>query len=374
MNYLIHPGDPAGYPERRQFLTGLAALAAGVLLPMEESVAQTLSATAGRIDIHHHFGPPSWQTLLASRGVLYGGWQGWTPGRAIEAMDEAGVDTSMTSITYPGIWFGDGIVTRRLARECNEYGAKMAVDHPGRFGLFAALPLPDVDASLREIEYAFDVLEADGVGVLTSFGDQWLGDRAFAPVFEELNRRSAVVFTHANVPNCCTRGGSGAQRYLVPGVNNNVIEYGTDTTRAIMSIIASGTASRYPAIRFTFSHAGGTMPFLIQRIIGDGDIGRRLASPAEPNTPLYELRRFFYDTANTANPVAMGALRQIVGVSQIVLGTDFPYHVMADVVKDLHENAVFNTDELRSVERENALRLLPKHDVTRGLPSFRSVG
>src|SRR5258706_15897007 len=117
--------------------------------------------------------------------------------RAMELMDQGGAATGMLSANTPGVWFGNIDETRRAARELNEYGARMGTDHKGRFGLFAVLPLPDIDASLREIEYAYGTLKADGVSMVSSYHDRWLGDKTFAPVWEELNRRSAVVFTHA---------------------------------------------------------------------------------------------------------------------------------------------------------------------------------
>lgn len=351
---------------RRRFILGAAAATAGALLSARESTGQATTANkaGSMIDFHHHFGPPQWCSFLASKNVLYPAWNSWTQAKAVEELDRAGVATAMISITYPGIWLGENVVpidaTRGLARDCNEYGAKMVADHPGRFRLFAVLPLPDVEGSLREIEYAFDTLKVDGVGILTSYGDKWLGDPAFAPVFQELNRRKAIVFTHANVPNCCTRGGSGAARYLVPGVNNNVIEYGTDTTRAIMSLVVINANDLYPNIRFSFSHAGGTMPFLIERILGRKEMAS-LTDPARPNARLHQLRQFYYDTANANNIVALTALTKVVGVSQILLGTDFPYEgTVAEQVDDLKSCGAFIPQELQAVCSGNARRVVPQ--------------
>jgi predicted TIM-barrel fold metal-dependent hydrolase len=179
-------------------------------------------------------------------------------------------------------------------------------------------------------------------------------------VFQELNRRKAIVFTHANVPICCTRGGSGPQRYLVPGVNNNVIEYGTDTTRAIMSLVVINANDLYPNIRFTFSHAGGTMPFLIERILGRKNLAS-LTDPTRPNARLQQLRQFYYDTANANNVVALTALTKVVGVSQILFGTDFPYEgTVAEQASDLKESNAFTAGELQAVCIDNAQRLLPR--------------
>src|SRR5579872_6044419 len=170
---------------RREFLAGLATVAAGTLISSKNATAQTPKNSSGWIDWHHHFGPPQWRSFLESQHGLYPAWKTWSPAQAVEELDRANAATAVTSITTPGIWLGKDVVsvdeTRTLARECNDYGAKMRTDYPGRFGLFAVLPLPDVDGSLKEIEYAFDTLKADGVGLLTSYGDKWLGDPSFAP-------------------------------------------------------------------------------------------------------------------------------------------------------------------------------------------------
>ena len=333
-----------------------------MLIPTRESVGEP--AVNRPIDFHHHFGPPEWSSFLSSRSLLQGSWNGWTPEKSLEQLDRAGVATAMLSITYPGIWLGADVVpmeaTRKLARQCNDYGARMVADHPGRFRLFAVLPLPDIEGSLKEIEYAFDTLKADGVGVLTSYGDKWIGDAAFAPVLEELNRRKALVFTHANVPSCCTRGGAGTQRYLVPGVNNNVIEYGTDTTRAIMSLVVINANEKYPNLRITFSHGGGTMPYLIERILGRTEMAS-LTDPSKPNARLQQLRQFYYDTANANNVVAMTALKKVVGTSQILFGTDYPYEgPVAEQANDLRMSGAFSTEEMQAVYGDNARKLNPQ--------------
>jgi predicted TIM-barrel fold metal-dependent hydrolase len=251
-------------------------------------------------------------------------------------MDEGGCD--LTILSSGG---NDG----PRCREYNEFMAKMVSDHPGRFGMFGSLPWPDVDASLKELTYCMDTLKADGVRLSTSYGDKWLGDPSFAPLFEECNRRKVVIYTHPSAPNCCAK--------LVPGIGDATIEFGTDTTRAIVRMIFSGSSAKYPDMKMIFSHAGGTMPYLIVRLIKD--------SGAVPKGFPYEASRFYYDTAQVAGPGAMFALKNVVPMSQIVFGTDYPYISVAQTAKNLKESKVFSDAELAQIDAGNALKLFPKY-------------
>jgi predicted TIM-barrel fold metal-dependent hydrolase len=275
----------------------------------------------------------------------------WTPAKSIEDMDRAGVATSITSIAPAGEPFTDPSTAVRLTHESNEYAARLAGEHPGRFGVFAMLPLPNIDGSLREIEYAFDTLEADGVGLYTNYGDKWLGDPAFNPVFEEINRRHAVVYTHPISANCC--------KNLLPNVGDGAIEWGTDTTRAIAQMIFGGAAARYPNVQMIFSHGGGTMPFLVERFVNMARSPQM--APRFPHGFRGAAGKFYYDTAQASNPAAMSALSKVVPTSQIVFGTDFPFRSAGEHVKGLQECGVFSPAELRGIDRDNALRLLPKY-------------
>jgi predicted TIM-barrel fold metal-dependent hydrolase len=338
---------------RREWLEGLAALGAGALLTGSRLAAQTPGGTTRRIDVHHHFANAELIKLMNDKKTS--GFQTWipySPAKAIEDMDRGGVQASMLSITTPGIWFGAAEETRRLARELNEYGAKLVADYPGRFGLFAVLPFPNATLCLKEIEYAFDTLKADGVGLLSSYSDKWLGDAAFAEVFRELNRRKAIVYTHAQVADCC--------QSLVTGISDVTVEYNTDTARTIISLIDSGRAVETPDIRYIFSHAGGTLLALPGRFLGPEATRANLARQADPKSKLGQLRRFYYDTAGSTNPIQMTALRQLIGMSQILFGTDFPFGRSANIAAGLEESGVFNAAELKLIDRGNAVRLLNK--------------
>ena len=341
--------------DRRRFLTGalaslgLAATAgAGRLAAFGQTVAP---AKPHRIDIHHHFAPPAWVVEVKGRPLLQAANTTWTPAKSIEDMDRGSVAAAVVSITNPGLWFGDAAVTGRLARACNDYGATLVQQHPTRFGLFAAMPLPDVDATLKEIAYAYDVIKADGVGLMTSYGDTWLGNAAYRPVMEELNRRKAVVHVHPTAANCCRN------LEYAPGVAPGSMEYGTDTTRAIMGVAFSGDAARYPDIRFIWSHAGGTVPFLAGRIDG----ASRNAKDRLPNGFMHELKKFYYDLAGAANAGAIASLLQLVTTAQVLFGTDFPPGgASLDLARTLTELKVFSEGDRRAIDRDNAVRLLPR--------------
>ena len=350
-------GSPQGGVSRRQLLFAAAGAAAvsGCATSSGFNAAPAplnLGPSAGRIDVHHHLSPPAWIAVARSRGIDALATN-WTVEKSLADMDRAGIATALLSVTTPGVVFPDLDVAagRRLARESNEFGARLVRDHAGRFGFFAVLPMYDVEGSLAEIAYALDVLKADGIGLLTSYGDKWLGDPVFFPVMEELNRRKVVVYTHPTVARCCVN--------LQPNVQPQMIEFGTDTTRAIASILFDGNARRFRDIRWIFSHAGGTMPFLVERFVRNPLLVPGSA-PLFPEGVAAELRRFHYDTAQAANPAAMSALSRVVPTSQIVLGTDFPYRTALDQVKGLHDCGVFQEAELRMIERGTALALLPR--------------
>jgi predicted TIM-barrel fold metal-dependent hydrolase len=306
-------------------------------------------AQAHRIDVHHHHTPPPYVAALTAKNVP-GPVRDWTPEKSLADMDKAGVATALTSITTPALRFLDETSARKVARECNEYSAKLAGDSRGSFGVFAAMPMPYVDATLQEIAYALDTLKADGIGLLTSYGDKWLGDPAFAPVMDELNRRRAVVYTHPTTANCCGN--------LIPDVPESIIEWGTDTTRTIASLVFSGTAARCRDMKIIFSHGGGTMPFLTERFVRLPAINKNVA-PRVPNGVEYELKRFYYDTAQAAHPFALASLLKLVPVSQVVFGTDFPYRTGAEHVKGLTDYG-FSAKDLQAIDRDNALGLLPR--------------
>jgi predicted TIM-barrel fold metal-dependent hydrolase len=339
-------------------LAGLGVLSAHLAFSRTGTRAQAPATAPFRIDVHQHFVSPEYYATLNTKNAAapvpgLANWKGFSPARALEELDRLGVATAMLSVTAPGVWFGDPQEARRLARSLNEFAAaKMAGAYKGRFGLFAVLPLPDVEGALAEIAYAFDTLKADGVGLLSSYGDRWLGDTAFTPVFEELNRRRAVVYVHPTDAACCPN--------LIPGIPAQMLEYPMDTTRTIVSLIVGGTATRTPDARYVFSHGGGTLTGVAGRILGPEAGADRLARTAEPGSRLHHLRRFYYDVAGATNPVNMQALKTLASTSQILFGTDTPFFDGAGTVAGLR-NSGLTAEEIRAIERDNALKLLPQY-------------
>jgi predicted TIM-barrel fold metal-dependent hydrolase len=209
--------------------------------------------------------------------------------------------------------------------------------------------MPYVDESLKEIAYALDTLHADGIGMMTSYGDKWLGYSEFQPVFDELNRRKAVVYTHPTGPNCCVN--------LVRGVPDASVDYGADTTRTIVNLIFSGASRRYANIDFIFSHGGGVLTAVAERLQIQMVTTPPYAGKVTRAQVDQELNRFFYDTAQVSNAVTIEALAKLVPTSQIVFGSDFPYRASAEHVNGLAQR--FNGTVLRGIERDNAARILP---------------
>jgi predicted TIM-barrel fold metal-dependent hydrolase len=334
---------------RRNFVAGglaafgLAGAAGGVPAP---AIAQ---AKPHRIDVHHHISPPAWVEALKKAGLDSPPVNNWTPQRSLDDMDKAGVATAITSPTLPGVGFLPPAEAAAVARASNEFALKLAGDHKGRFGRFAQMPMPYADETLKEIEYALDTLKADGISILTSYGEKYLGDPAFAPVWDELNRRKATVFIHPNDPKCCSAN--------LAGFSPIYIEYGTDTTRTVASLIFNHTAERCPDVNFIFCHGGGSVTSFTDRFtVQMLRVPKYKDFTAEGVTA--QLKRFYYDTAQASNPIAMASLTKLVATTQIVFGTDYPYRTAEEHVKALA--TIFGPEDLAKIERSNALRLLPQ--------------
>jgi predicted TIM-barrel fold metal-dependent hydrolase len=263
-------------------------------------------------------------------------------------MDAAGVDVAFTSVSVPGLWFGDLAQTRDLATICNDYAAAMIAAHPRRFRMFAMLPLPDVDGALREIARAYDELKADGVCLFTNYADVWPNDPRFAPVLEELDRRAAVVFVHPIAPKACA---------WMAGLRPSAVEYLFDTVRCMTGLVYSGAARKYARIRWIFCHAGGALAPMFERIVRQGANTKEVRETI-PEGPLPYFRNFHYDIATSASRDNLGVLLRHVPISQILFGLDAPF-VPASSTFDPLAAAKYTPEEIAAMEHGNALRLFP---------------
>ena len=345
-----------GKQDRRQFLAGLAASGAATLLPAGELVAQP-APPRGIIDTHHHFYAPEYkQASQDFNGQFHIPpiplTDSWTPEQSLAEMDKGGVQLAVLSLpSTPGLWFNKGPeMAVKMSRLCNDYAAGVVQKYPKRFAFWAALPMLDIDASLKEITHALDELKADGIGLQTSYGDKWPGDPTYAPVFEELNRRKAVVYFHPLAPACCGRLADAAP-------NPAVLEVPFDTVRSITSLLMTGSLVKYRDIKWLWSHGGGAMPMLSGRLNQFVKDDPKQPSYA-PDGVYAELNKLYYDTANAVWKPTWGSVKSLVPTSQLLFGTDYPYFFV-DQVPELQKRGLSPKD-LQAVYSGNAKKLLPR--------------
>jgi 6-methylsalicylate decarboxylase len=310
------------------------------------------------IDLHHHVIPDFYWQASNEGGEAAGGITPprWSLDGALAYLDEAGIDAAVASISTPGVNFGDDAAARALARRTNEYLAELTRRRPDRFGAFAILPLPDVEGSLQELEYALDALELDGVSMMTNAGERYLGDSRFDPIFDELQRREAIVFVHPTA--------SPDRVAHTLGLPDALLDYPVDTSRAIAKLHYSNTFARTPDIKYLLSHAGGTIPFVASRFaIVDA---MNVIPGAEERGPIADtLARLYWDTASAFSDPVLHLLRSVTGVHNVVFGSDYPYphdEISIGGLRRLEETAEFDADQRRAVLGGTAARLIPRLD------------
>ena len=319
--------------------------------------AQVISS--GRIDVHAHYVPPEWREMPAAAAPPLRGFSLWSIPAALEMMDRQGIATAvLSSMAFAGGMLADAddvAAARRLARSSNEGVAEAIRSHPGRFGGFACLPLPHVDDALAEIDYAIGTLGLDGVLLLTNANGVYLGDSRLDPVFDELNRRHTVVFLHPTSPACAEATSLG---YAPP-----LIEFVFDTTRAVTHLVLGGTLERCPDLRLIVPHAGGTIPFLADRI---SLIASRFVPGAAERAPAgvkVYFRKLYYELAISTSPHAVASVLQLADPERILFGSDFPALPEEDVqglIQGLTGNPLLQPSDLEMIGRRNALQLFPR--------------
>jgi predicted TIM-barrel fold metal-dependent hydrolase len=329
------------------FLKTLAAAGVGALAPSSGLFGQErvvrLNARGGAIDVHHHFVPPGGNTNRP-----------WSPQLTLESMEKFNIGVAILSMTQNGELLYNGTEKGRAAvRAGNDFGARLMQDHPTKFGLMGGIPMPDIDGSLREVEYVYDTLKADAIGIYTNDNKgRWPGDPYFEPLWQELNRRKAIVYMHPLAPQCC----SG----LKYGPAAAMLEFDFDVTRAVASIIVNGVMFRYPEIRFMTVHSGGAVPMLV------GRMKDRVPAGAEkylPNGLYAEVRKWYFDIAHASFPWPMAALRAFMPESQILFGTDYAPEPIESTVNELPGLKLPRPFE-QMMLRGNAERLFPRFKLT----------
>jgi len=306
-----------------------------------------------RIDVHAHYFAPAYLELLEQAGMADAGGipiPPWSAEGAIDFMDRHGIAAQVVGVSDPGLWFTSPDAARTIARESNEFGAELVRTHPTRFGVLALLPLPDVEGAVAEAIHALDVLDFDGVCLVSSYDGLYLGDSRLDPLMAILDERGAYVMVHPATPRPDDRPDLG--------LPDAIVEYTFETTRAVTNLVWKGTLDRFPRIRWALSHAGGAAPFLAYRITGW--VAMQIRPEPEP-WPAFS--RLFYDTALAPVRPALTSVLEVAPLSQILFGSDFPfadflYPPEGDVQPQLA--TVFDTDQLRAVDRDNALVQFPR--------------
>jgi 6-methylsalicylate decarboxylase len=309
-----------------------------------------------RIDVHHHFladeyiaswGEEKFKSISAAGSVAR-----WSVDLSLDLMEVSNTETSLLSVSSPGWPPGSPQQVRKLARACNELAATVVQKHPGRFGMFASLPLPSVDLALEEIAYCFDQLGAFGATLFTNYEGRHLGDPVNEPLFDELNRREAVVFVHPITP-------AGGKTLAM--VSESMLDYPFETTRAIVSLLYHGTPQRYPKIKFVFSHAGGALPYLAGRVALFSELNPKFQQRGFEGV-IPAVRDFYFDMADSVNAYTLGTLRALVPMDHLLFGSDIPFarKERIQLAVEGYAKAGFSDAELRCIERENALTLFPR--------------
>jgi len=320
----------------------------------------SLHDTAGGIDIHHHFLPPSFVEALVQAGhpaAAKAQALDWSPEKSVAMMDGAGIETAIVSLSLPGASFTGAADPAALARQVNEYAARMIADYasrfgtPSRFGAFASLPMLDAQAAMAEIEYALDTLKLDGVALLTNVRGRYLGDALFEPVLAELNRRKAIVFLHPN---------------QAPGPGfNDFVEFPHEVTRALASLTASGGIERYRRIRYILAYGGGTMPFIAARVtvVGMDVFGSFLMTMLHYLIRARTVVRMNYDLTASTDPYAWQALYGQTVPSRILMGSNYPWTSPAAFARqqaELRACEALDPAGIACIERDNSLKLFPR--------------
>lgn len=278
----------------------------------------------GVIDVHSHIITPEFLSSLKDEGRLMD--EGfplpkYNSETHLKWMDQAGVKTSVLTLAAPQP------TSAKVVRSANEAAAKLKQRHPGRFLFCAALPLPDVDAAIREAIYALDTLKADGIKLATNVNGQYLGAPELDTLFSVLNERKAVIILHPHRPE-------PVNRQVMQQTPLAMQEYLSETTRAVANMISRNVLARYHDIKVVVPHCGAYLPLAIPRmksltpvmqankIVGEIDYEANLAA-------------LYYDLAGAHSPEVIRMMLTITTPDHLLYGSDYPYVAPQVLTKSL---------------------------------------
>ena len=312
----------------------------------------------GLYDVHQHYVPECYRQALLSHADAKGTESDglptpdWDVEKHLKWMDAMNIKVAFLSLASPHPYWGDKKETAELVRRINDEGAKIAQNCPGRLKLLATLPLPDVDRSIEEIAHAYDDLKAVGIKLPTNVDGVYLGDEKFAPVFEELNKRKAIVVLHPvqslNLPDSSIKD-------LPPAIAMYLME----TTYAVLNLIYSSTPERYPDIKFIIPHGGSLLPALADRLEGFQKLAQA-KSKEQLDDVRKTLGRFYYDLAGFAVPNQLYGLLNMTDESHLLYGSDYPYaypNFISSQKDKLDRTDLLNQDKRKAIYRSNAQSL-----------------
>jgi aminocarboxymuconate-semialdehyde decarboxylase len=310
-----------------------------------------------KLDLHTHYYPeeyfqmirdygsefafdkdPTGRTIITHRGTRF---FGVTPpmtdsAKRLEDMDRVGIDTEVISLSTPNIFFADEGRQPEVARIINDSYAELIARHPERFKGFASIPMDAPDESISELHRAIDELKMNGVILLSNIRGRALTAPAYRPFFEEANRMKLCIFLHPMIP---ANPESYNEYVLGP-----LVAFPFDTTLAVARMCYAGMLHQFPDIRWIIGHAGGALPYLMERL----DNGYRDFAECRVNIdqlPSVYLKKLYYDTV-TFSPYTLRMVRDLVGVDHMVMGSDYP-HLLGSI-----ERAVTSIEDLHIPDHE----------------------
>ena len=324
--------------------------------------ARIVLSSPNRVDVHHHIMPGPYAQWLRDNGVRPGGVEApeWTSQKSLKLMNRMNVQTAILSVSTPGVWLGKQSEATYWATWLNDTAAHTVRMNRKRFGFFATLPLPDIDAAITEAARCLDDLNADGIGLLSNTDGHYLGDPQFRPLLEFLNQRKAVVFIHpADLPAA-----------PVPGVPAFAADHPLDITRTALSLITSGALDAFPDIEFILAYAGGFLPFIAYRVmlaqLDNESRTSQMLAYVQRRRQLPErvkiLRRFYYDVALSSTSSALPALLNVADERKVLFGTDFPFAPtpVVRMLVDQYEQYDLSLYQRQNIDYRNSFALFPR--------------